>query len=84
LEEIMKFLTFVQNIDWVKLWWVAGIIATFWAMLAGITVIFPAFDPWYKVINIVLGALTGATLFAARGGKYVSDRSELPPQDGKP
>jgi hypothetical protein len=77
-------LTFVENIDWVKLWWIVGIVSTFWALLAGITIEFPAFDRYYKLINIVLNAVTCALLFAARGGKYVRDRQDLPPMDGKP
>jgi hypothetical protein len=76
---MMKLFTLVENVDWVQLWWIVGILATFWSLLAGVTLIFPAFDPAYKVINILLGAATGAFLFAARGGKYVKDRSELPP-----
>ena len=79
----MKLLTFVENIDWVKLWWIAGVLATFWAGLAALTVVWPAFDTVYKVINIIGGAAVGAALFAARGGKYVTDRSQLPPQDGR-
>lgn len=75
---------FVSNIDWVKLWWVVGILSTFWAALAGITIIWPWTDPYYKVVNIVLGAASGAMLFAVRGGKYVANRQELPPPDGKP
>lgn len=77
-------ITFVSNIDWVKLWWVAGIISVFWGLLVGITIIYPVLDPYYKLVNIVLSAVTGAALFAARGGKYVQNRQELPPQDGRP
>ena len=73
---------FVENIDWTKLWYIAGILAAFWGGLAGITIIYPAFDGPYKVVNIILGAVVGAALFAARGGKYVSERKE-PPQGGQ-
>jgi len=77
-------LTFASNIDWTKLWWIVGILTAFWSAMAGITVLYPQFDPFYKLINIVLGAVSGALLFAARGGKYVTDRTQIPPQDGKP
>ena len=77
----MKF--FSSNIDWTKLWWAVGIMTTFWAGLAGITVMFPDFDPYYKVVNIALGAVSTALLFAARGNKYVANRQE-PPEGGKP
>ncbi len=74
---------FVENIDWTKLWWIVTILTTFWALMAGATVLFPGFETWYKLINIILGALSGALLFAARGGKYVRDRSESPPPGGQ-
>ena len=74
----------LETLNWARLWWAIGILATFWSALAGVTLFIPAFDLYYKVINIVLGALTGAMLFAARGGKYIVDRTEPPPQDGKP
>lgn len=75
---------FVSNIDWTKLWWVVGILFTFWSSLVTLTVMYPAFDPYYKVINVILGAAVGALLFAARGGKYVESRATPPPQNGKP
>jgi hypothetical protein len=83
MNRLFGYLQFVENVDWTRLWWIAGVLATFWAGLAAITLVFPAFDPWYKVINIVLSAAVGAALFAARGGKYVASRTE-PPQDGRP
>lgn len=79
----MKLFPTLDTIDWTKLWWVVGITTAFWAGLAGITVLFPAFDPYYKVVNIILGAVSAALLFAARGTKYVSNRQE-PPESGKP
>lgn len=80
----MNFFHSVEHIDWVKLWWIFGALFTFWSGLAAITVMYPAFDPVYKITNIILGAATGAALFAARGNKFVQNRTELPPQDGKP
>ncbi len=79
-----KMITFVSNIDWIKLWYISGIIFAFWGGLAGLTVIWPAFDTTYKIINVIGSAVVSGALFAARGGKYVADRSTLPPQDGKP
>lgn len=75
---------FVSNIDWVKLWSVVGTLTAFWAGLTALTIVYPGFDTWFKVINIILGAATWGALFAARAGKYVADRSQLPPADGKP
>ncbi len=79
----LKIVTFVENIDWVRLWWLVGIVTAFWAGLTALSVMYPWFDTAYKVVNIFLGALVNAALFAARGGKYVRDRTEPPPQDGK-
>ena len=79
----MKGLIFVKNIDWTQLWYIVGIVVVFWGGLATFTVIFPAFDIPYKVVNTLLSAAGAATLFAARGGKYVEDRSQVPPADGK-
>lgn len=79
----MKPITFVQNADWVRIWATVGTIATFWIGLTALSVIWPAFDVWYKAINIFLGAAVNAALYAARAGKYVQNRVE-PPQDGKP
>ena len=72
-----------ESINWTRLWWVVGFTTAFWAGLAGITVFFPKFDPYYKCINIILGAVSAAVLFAARGTKYVVNRTE-PPVDGRP
>lgn len=79
----MNFFTSLEYVNWTRLWWIVTIITTFWALMAAVTVIYPAFDPYYKVANIVLNALSGALLFAARGTKYVTERKE-PPADGKP
>jgi hypothetical protein len=79
----MKIITFVQNTDWVRIWATVGTISTFWIGLTALSLIWPAFDIWYKVINVVLGAGVNAALYAARAGKYVTNRTE-PPQDGRP
>lgn len=79
----MKPLHFPEQIDWTQLWWVVGIVTVFWGGLAALTIMYPAFDDAYKIVNIVLTAILSALLFAARGNKYVKDRTE-PPADGKP
>jgi len=71
------------DINWSRLWLIVGVITTFWAGLASITMIFPAFDIYYKIANIILSAVSSALLFVARGNKYAVNRQE-PPQDGKP
>ncbi len=78
-----KLITFVQNADWVRIWATVGTISTFWIGLTALSIVWPAFDVWYKVINILLGAAVNAALYAARAGKYVESRTE-PPQDGRP
>ncbi len=78
-----KWITFVQNADWVRIWATVGTISTFWIGLTALSVMYPAFDVYYKIINIVLGAAVNAALYAARAGKYVESRVE-PPSDGKP
>ena len=78
-----KWITFVQNADWVRIWATVGTISTFWIGLTALSVMYPAFDPYYKVINIFLGAAVNAALYAARAGKYVTNRAD-PPTDGKP
>jgi len=79
----MRFFATFETLNWTRMWWVVGIMTAFWASLAGITILFPVFDPWYKGINIVLGAVSAALLFAARGTKYIANRTE-PPADGRP
>ncbi len=79
----MKLVTFVENADWVRIWATVGTISTFWIGLTALSVMYPAFDPYYKITNIVLGAAVNAALYAARAGKYVASRVE-PPSDGKP
>lgn len=72
-----------EHIDWTRMWFVVGVATALWAGLAGLTVVWPEFDKAYKIINIIMGAVSGAVLFAARGTKYVANRQE-PPADGKP
>jgi hypothetical protein len=79
-----KLITFVQNADWVRIWATVGTISTFWIGLTALALVWPVFDVWYKVINIILGAAVNAALYAARAGKYVENRTEPPPQDGRP
>lgn len=74
----MQMLTFVQNVDWVRLWWIVGIVAAFWT---GLVTLLP--PKVYQPVAVVLAALQAGLLFAARGGKYVADRTQLPPADGK-
>ncbi len=78
-----KIITFVENADWVRIWATVGTISTFWIGLTALSIMYPAFDTAYKIINILLGAGVNAALYAARAGKYVADRTE-PPEDGKP
>lgn len=79
----MKWITFVQNPDWIRIWATVGTLSTFWIGLAALSIIYPAFDIWYKIINILLVAGVNAALYAARAGKYVEQRTP-PPTDGKP
>lgn len=79
----MNLFNSVESINWNRLWWVVGILVAFWSGMAGVTILVPAFDIWYKVINIILSAVFGALLFAARGTVYVRDRTQVPPADGK-
>ncbi len=74
---------FVSNINWTALWWIFGVVALLWTGLAELPTLFPAFAPYYRVISGFLIAAQTAAAFAARGGKFVVNRSE-PPQDGKP
>ena len=69
---------FVSNIDWIKLWFVVGFVTVLWTGLA--EVIPPHY---YKAVSVVLQAVQAAILFAARGGKYVNNRTE-PPAGGQP
>jgi hypothetical protein len=68
----------LESINWTKMWWVVGIITTFWL---GLVTVVPV--QWFKVISIVLSALQSALLFASRSTKYVTNRTE-PPADGQP
>jgi hypothetical protein len=77
--KIKSFFNSIENIDWVKLWWVVGVIFTFWT---GMATVLP--EKVYKPVAVTVAAIQSAFLFAARGGKYVKDRNVLPPQDGKP
>ena len=81
--KLPQIITFVENADWTRIWATVGTISTFWIGLTALSVMYPAFDTAYKIINIVLGAAVNAALYAARAGKYVADRNE-PPQDGRP
>lgn len=73
-----------ENIDWARWWSVVGTLTAFWAALTALTIVWPPFDTPFKVINIILGAVTWGLLFAARSSKYVADRTQVPPADGKP
>lgn len=68
----------LENISWTRLWWAVGIISAFWM---GMVTIIPA--DIFKWVAVPLSALQTAMLFAARGNKYVINRTE-PPADGKP
>jgi hypothetical protein len=66
----------VANVNWVKMWYVMGIILAIWL---GLATIIPANT--YKYVSVVLSALQTGITFAMRGGKYVVNRTELPPKD---
>jgi hypothetical protein len=83
IDKLRNFIQFPENVDWTKIWLMLGVLGTFWTSMTAITLIYPSFDKPFKVINLLLGALVAATLFAARGSKYVKDRTQDPPQDGK-
>jgi hypothetical protein len=72
-----KWFNSLENINWVRLWWIVGILTAFWL---GLVTVIPM--TWFKPISVVLSAAQSAMLFAARGTKYVSSRTE-PPADGK-
>jgi hypothetical protein len=74
----MKWFTGMENINWTRLWWVVGVICVFWT---GLVTLMPM--SVYKPVAVILAAAQGALLFAARGNKYVANRTE-PPADGKP
>jgi hypothetical protein len=69
----------IENMNWVRLWWLIGILSTFWI---GLATQLP--EAWYKPVSVILTAIQSALLFASRGTKYVTDRSQAPPADGKP
>ncbi len=83
-KRLITLFEFPENIDWTKIWFMLGVFGTFWSGLTAMTLIWPAFDLPFKIINLLLGAAVGAALFAARGSKYVVNRTDPPPQDGKP
>ncbi len=74
---MVKWFTSLEYINWTRLWWIVGIITTFWL---GLVTILPA--AVFKPVSVILAALQSGFLFAARGGKYVAER-QPPPQDGK-
>jgi|WetSurSiteA1Bulk_404760.scaffolds.fasta_scaffold02632_6 hypothetical protein len=79
----LKWFNSLESINWTRLWWILGMVTVFWGGLTTMTIIYPAFDKPWKLVNIFLTALLAAILFAARGTKYVTGRTE-PPADGKP
>jgi hypothetical protein len=78
MENKIPWFNKLENLNWIRLWWVIGIISAFWL---GLVTIVPMV--WFKPISVVLSAIQTALLFAARGTKYVTNRTE-PPADGKP
>jgi hypothetical protein len=75
MDKKVKWFHSLETLNWTRLWWIVGIITTFWL---GLIMIIPM--NWFKVVSIVLSALQTALLFAARGTKYVVNRTE-PPAD---
>jgi hypothetical protein len=68
----------LESMNWTRLWWIIGVITTLWL---GLAAVIPG--EWYKTCSVVLSAIQSALLFATRGTKYVTNRTE-PPADGKP
>ena len=66
-----------EDINWVKLWWVVGIVLTIWLGL--VTLLPPAV---YKPVAVILAALQSAFLFAAKGSRYAKTNT-LPPEGGQ-
>jgi hypothetical protein len=74
----MKWFNSLESMNWIRLWWIVGIVTTLWL---GMATIIPM--AYFKPVSVVLSALQSALLFATRGTKYVQNRTE-PPADGKP
>jgi len=79
----MDWFTKWEYINWTRLWSIVGVFTVFWSAMTGITFIWPALDTPFKIINIILGAITLALVFAARSSVYIVNR-QPPPADGKP
>jgi hypothetical protein len=79
LKKLSKHFESIETIDWIKLWWIVGFILATWA---GLVSMLP--PEIYKPVAIVLAALQSGFLFAARGARFIKDRTEMPPPDGKP
>lgn len=73
-----KWFNNLESTNWVRLWWIIGILTALWL---GLVTIIPA--EWFRPVSVVLSAVQSALLFAIRGTKYVTTRTE-PPPDGKP
>lgn len=74
----VKWFNRPETINWIRLWWIIGIVTTLWL---GLATIIPM--EYFKPVSVVMSAVQSAMLFAARGTKYVVNREE-PPADGKP
>jgi hypothetical protein len=74
----MKWFNSLENMNWTRMWWIIGMLSTFWI---GLATQLP--ETWYKPVSVILTALQSALLFASRGTKYVAQRTD-PPADGKP
>jgi hypothetical protein len=79
LQKLSRHFESIETIDWIKLWWIVGFILAIWV---GLVSMLP--PEIYKPVAIVLAALQSGFLFAARGARFIKDRTEMPPQDGKP
>ena len=74
----MKLFVSFEHIDWTRMAWIVGIVIALWI---GLDTVLPA--NVYHTVSKILAAIQAALLFAARGSKYVVNRTE-PPADGKP
>jgi hypothetical protein len=79
LQKGSKHFESIETIDWIKLWWIVGFILAVWVGL--VTMLPPEI---YKPVAVVLAALQSGFLFAARGARFIEDRTGMPSQDGKP
>ncbi len=70
--------TSLEHINWTRYWFIIGTIVILWIGLAEIVPL-----SVYKPVSVILQAIQGALLFAARSSKY-AEGSTPPPQDGKP